>query len=485
MTDTARTSRSGESRDDAVVEAGVQPDTAADRVLERAELEGIALIRCLYVDHGGVVRGKAAARPALAERLRTGIGHTRAMQAMSALDDLQPVEGLTPVGEVRIVPDPATYAPLPYAPGAASMLADLVRLDGRPWEACPRSFLKQAVSDLATEGYALQAAFEPEFTLGHRQPDPGGVDRLVPIDDSRCYSTTGFDLAHDYAIALVRALQEQGLQVQHYYPELGHGQQELSIGHADALRAADNQVTYRETVRGLAWRQGMWASLAPKPIPDQAGNGAHLHVSLWDVATADRAGDRNVLYDPRDGNGLSEVGYQFIGGVLAHLPGLLALTAGSVNSYRRLAPRSWASAYTCFGPDNREAAVRICSPYWGVEQGSANLEIKPTDSTANPYLALGCVIYAGLDGIRNKLDPGQALAVDPASLAKEERTRRGIARLPETLGDALDALEGDELLMEALGPLRRTAYLTVKRSEVAAFAERDYAYECFQHFVTY
>ncbi len=468
----------------------MQPDTATDRVLERVEVDTIDLVRFLYVDHGGVVRGKAAARPALADRMRTGIGHTRAMQAMSAVDDLQTVEGLTPVGEVRLVPDPATFAPLPHAPGAAAMTADLVDLDGQPWDACPRTFLKQAIVDLAAEGHALVAAFEPEFTLGRREAGPGdpgdGVDRLVPIDDSRCYSSTGFDLAHDYTIALVRALHEQGLTVQHYYPELGHGQQEVSIGRAPALRAADNQVFYRETVRGLAWRHGLWASLAPKPIPDQAGNGAHLHVSLWDGGSDGEPGQHNAFHDPRDQHGLSEIGYHFIGGLLAHVPGLMALTCGSVNSYRRIAPMHWSSAYTCYGPDNREAAVRVCSPYWGAEHDSINLELKPSDSTGNPYLALGACIYAGLDGIRNKTDPGESLGVDPATLTEGERDRRGIRRLPETLTAALDALERDDVLAAALGPLRRTAYLTVKRSEAEAFAARDDpAYECFQHFVTF
>lgn len=465
--------------------ATVQPETTADRVLERVGVEDLHLVRFLYVDHGGVVRGKAAARSTLPTRMHTGIGHTRAMQAMNALDDLQPVDDLTPVGEVRLVPDPATFVPLPYAAGAAAMMADLVRLDGQPWEACPRAFLKDAIAELAGEGYAPVAAYEPEFTLGQRHPGEAGIDRLVPVDDSRCYSTTGFDRAHDYAIALVRTLEEQGLEVQHYYPELGHGQQELSIRHAGALRAADNHVTYRETVRGFAWREGLWASLAPKPIPDQAGNGAHLHLSLWETDENGAAGGRNVLYAPDGEHGLSKTGSHFVGGLLAHLPGLLALTCASVNSYRRLAPMCWSSAYTCYGPDNREAAVRVCSPFWGEEPETANIEFKPSDSAGNPYLALGACIHAGLDGIRRGLDPGPALEVDPATLSAAERERRGIHRLPETLPDALDALERDPVLMGALGPLRSRAYLAVKRSEAAAFAQRDTAYECFQHFVTF
>jgi glutamine synthetase len=474
-----------------VEKMGLSEVDAAVSVRERADAEGLDLIRFLYVDHAGVVRGKAASRTSLAERMRSGIGLTLAMQAMTMLDQLQPVAGTGPVGEVRLVPDPASFVVPPHAPGVGAMMADLVRLDGEPWEACARSFLKQAVAALAGEGYALVAAFEPEFTLGRRvAPAEGegtageGIERLEPIDRSLCFSTSGFDAAHDYAIELVRALQAQGIEVEQYYPELGHGQQELSIRHAEALRAADNQVWYRETARGLAARQGLWASFAPKPIPDQAGNGCHLHASLWRL---DEDGEprRNAFYDQGDRNGLSEVAYHFIGGLLAHLPALVALTCGSVNSYRRLTPRSWSSSYTCYGMDNREAAVRIASIIWDAPESSTNLELKCSDATGNPYLALGAYIHAGLDGIRNKLDPGESTDVDPDTLSAEARRRRGIRRLPDSLPAALDALEADELLMEALGPLRRDAYLTVKRAEAAAFAARDTAFECYQHFMTF
>src|SRR5216683_890889 len=259
-------------------------DEAVGAVVERAAAEQISMVRFLYADHGGIIRGKATATAGLRARISSGIGHTVAMMAMSMLDHLQPVEGMGPVGEVRIVPDPRTFVTLPYAPGAGAMLADLVQPDGEPWAACSRTFLKQAIAELGSAGYALNAAFEPEFTLGRREADPaGGPDRLVPSDDSLCYSSTGFHHAHEYITDLVYALGAQGMQVEHYYPELGHGQQEVSIRHADALRAADNHVLYRETVRGVAFRGGMWASLAPKPVPDQAGNGTHLHGSLVEL----------------------------------------------------------------------------------------------------------------------------------------------------------------------------------------------------------
>jgi glutamine synthetase len=456
------------------------PSYARDAVA-RAQAADLELVRFLYADHGGVIRGKAAATRFLPERIASGIGHTVAMMAMTMMDTLQPVEGMGPVGEVRIKPDPATFVELPYAPGAGAMLADLVRPDGEPWEACARSFLKQAIAELAADGLAMSAAFEPEFTLGRREPDPaGGPDRLAPADDSLCYSATGFHQAHDFTIELVRALNAQGLQVEHYYPELGHGQQEVSIRHAPALQAADNHVLYRETVRGVAFRRGQWASLAPKPIEDQAGNGAHLHASLSSLD-----GGIPIFARASDPYGLSPAGYHFIGGLLAHLPAVLALTCGSVNSYRRLQPRFWSSAYSVYGMDNREAAVRICSPLGGDAASSVNLEFKPSDSSANPYLALGGFIYAGLDGIRRRLDPGEAVNVDPATMTQAERDAAGARRLPLTLPEALDALEADELLLGALGPLRSTAYLSVKRAEAAAFADHDAAWECFQHFLRF
>ena len=449
----------------------------------RAEAEGVCLVWFLYADHGGIIRGKAASATALPARMATGIGHTVAMMAMSMLDHLQPVDGMGPVGEVRIMPDPATFVPLPYAPGAAAMVADLVHPGGEPWQACARTYLKEAVASLAAQGYAMTAAFEPEFTLGRREPSPdGGPDRLVPADDSLCYSATGFHLAHDYTVDLLSALEAQGLEVESYYPELGHGQQEMSVRHAPALRAADNHVLYRETVRGVAFRRGMWASLAPKPIADQAGNGAHLHMSLRDAGPGGQPGQQAVFYDPHDRYLLSQTGYHFIGGLLDHLPALVALTAGSVNSYRRLVPQMWSSAYTVYGMDNREAAVRICSPMRDDPAGTVNLELKPSDSSANPYLALGACIHAGLDGIRRKLDPGEAVNVDPATLTDAQRAAVGARRLPTSLAEALDALAADDLLMESLGDLRRRAYLAVKRSEVAAFAGADPAYECFEHF---
>jgi glutamine synthetase len=319
----------------------------------------------------------------------------------------------------------------------------------------------------------VRAAFECEFSLAVKQP--GGA--FAPLDESLCFSTVGMATAAPVMDDIVAALEAQRIPVEQYYPELGHGQQELSIGHAPALEAADRQVFYRETVRAVAHRHGLWASLAPKPFVDQAGNGAHIHWSLWDAA-----GRRSRMYDPRGRYGVSALGYHFIAGVLEHLPALLALTCPSVNSYRRLQPHFWSSAFTAWGPDNREAAVRVPSTFPSDRAGSTNAELKASDSSSNPYLALGGLLAAGLDGVTRKLDAGEPVLLDPGALSEREREQRGIQRYPTTLDAALDRLERDPVLMSALGPTLARAYLAVKRSEAAAFGREDATFETKHHF---
>jgi glutamine synthetase len=445
------------------VEVHTATERDAQTVAQHAEQAGVRLVRFLYCDNGGIVRGKATHVQGLARRMREGIGQSLAMQAFAGFDALAPVAGMGPVGEFRLLPDPTTFVVLPYAPHSGMLLCDLYAQDLQPWAACPRTFLKRMVAAAADEGIAVEAAFEHEFYLARALPE-GGYE---PYDHSLCYSSAGFDSSAEIIDDIVAALEHQSIQIEQFMPELGPGQQEISIAHASALHAADHAIQVRETVRGVAHQHGVVASFAPKPFLDQAGSGAHIHFSLWGVHSGEHAG-QNLLYDP---NGpISTLGKAFIAGVLAHLPALLALTCASANSYRRLLPHFWASAYSAYGVDNREAAVRIPSPFWGREAESTNLELKPADHSGNPYLALGGLIAAGLDGVRHRLDPGEPVDVDPASLSDEERERRGIARLPQSLDAALDALASDIVLRDALGPTLATAYIAVKRLEAQHFA---------------
>ena len=436
---------------------------------------GVRLVRFLYCDNGGVVRGKAAHVERVEDRIRTGIGLTVAMQAMNSLDQLQSVEGMGPVGEIRLVPDPETFTLLPYAPRTAAMLCDHVGLDGQPYEAGPRNFLKRMASRLAERSMVFACAVENEFSLAR---EVNG--RYEPIDSSLCFSTIGMNAAQEVIDAIIEALELQDIHVEQYYAELGHGQQEISVTHPPALAAADTQILVRETIRGVAARFGLAASLAPKPWPDQAGNGGHVHFSLWN-----EVGERNLFYDPEGRYGLSRMAERFIAGVLAHTPALLALTAPSFNSYQRLLPHYWSSAYTCWGPDNREATIRVPSTFWDMEQRSTNLEFKPIDASCNPYLAFGAIIAAGLDGMEKDMEPPAPVTVDPATLSDEEREAGRIRRYPTTLEESLKALESDDVLMRELGHLLARSYLAVRRSEWEAYSAMDEESQYRNHFLKY
>ena len=440
------------------------------RVVGRAEQVGLRLIRFLYCDNDGVIRGKATGLSRLGERLETGIGLTVAMQAFSMLDRLAPVEGMGPVGEIRLVPDPETFVVAPYAPHVGVLLVDMMTPDRQPYAADGRHFLKRMIQRASSFGLELAAAFEPEWTLAKRH-DEG----WMPIDRSLCFSSEGMAGAAEVIDEVVAALEAQGLVVEQYYPELGWGQQELSIRFAPALRAADAHIYYRETVRGVAQRHGLEASFAPKPWPDQPGNGCHLHFSAWGRAVG------NLFAEPAAPHGLSEIACRFMAGVLDHLSGLLALTCASVNSYRRLQPQTWASAYRVWGPDNREAALRVASTFWGHEAESTNVELKASDSSANPYMALGGLIAAGLDGLERELKLPPPVTVDPHSLDEAGRASAGAVRLPRSLDEALQKLRADQVLMEALGDRLSTSYIAVKESDIEGFAAEDEVFEYASH----
>jgi glutamine synthetase len=387
--------------------------------VKEAREADLRLVRFLWCGNDGTVRAKASAVGGLEGRIESGIGLTVAMQAMNGLDHLQPVEGMGPVGEVRLVPDPETFRVLPYAPRTGAMLVDLIQLSGEPAPQCPRSFLKRTAERLEERAGVLEASFENEFSLA-RVVDGA----FVPVDSSLCFSTIGLTASQDYVDALVGALERQEIGLEQYYAELGHGQQELSTAHAPALRAADEQILVRETVRGVA-------------------------------------------------SGLE------------HLPGLCGLTAPSFNSYHRIIPQYWAGAFTCWGHDNREAPVRVPSLFRGSEEASTNVELKAADASCNPYLAIGGLIAAGLDGLERELEPPEPVEVDPATIAEDERAARGILRLPATQEEALDALAADQVLTTALGPTLTTSYLAVRRSEWAAYSAGDEAFEQQGHFSKY
>jgi glutamine synthetase len=255
---------------------------------------------------------------------------------------------------------------------------------------------------------------------------------------------------------IAEAFISQGLKVEGYYPESGPGQQEVNIRCAEALRAADQQIIYRETVRGEATRHGLVASFLPKIFEDKAGSGCHLNFSLW------REG-KNISGDPQQATAISPEAGAFIAGILDHLPALCAVTIPSKTSYRRIQPHFWAGAFRAWGYQNREAAVRVCKNKQG--NRASRFEYKTADATANPYIALGALIAAGLDGLSRNLELPEEVTVDPALISEEQRSAERIDRLPQNLGEALDALRKDIVLPEAMGVELARSYIAVRQHE--------------------
>jgi glutamine synthetase len=449
----------------------------AQDVLNVCRTSEVELIRFIYCDFSGAQRGKVTAIDDLPNRLKHGINQTRAQMAFTLLDTVVPIEGMEPVGELRMLPDPDTLTVLPWAPSHASMCCDLVDKDGSRYGACTRTFLKDMIARAAERGLRIQAAFEPEFYLGVRNAQTG---KWQPADNSGIYAETGLDLQAQFLTDITRAVRAMGMQPEMVIHEGGPGQEEISIHHAPALRAADNQMKLRSAVRGVALQHGYYASFAPKPFPWTFGSGAHVHLSVWDTAT-----DRNLMYDPAAEETFSDFGRHFVGGILKHLPGLIALTCPSFNSYRRLQARSWSTAYTCWGYDNRQAAVRAASPFWGREAETSNIEIKAVDGSSNPFLALGGIIAAGLDGLEHGLDPGEPLAVDPSDLSEAELERRGIHPVPSSLRAAIGEFASDPLFKSVMPELMWRAYQQVKLAECDGFEAADEDFEIERHFYAF
>ncbi|HKH58508.1 MAG TPA: glutamine synthetase family protein [Rubrobacter sp.] len=411
-------------------------------------------VRFVFVDHAGIPKCKAVHRDGFEGRARAGVGLAKGVLALDPSGALHPESGLSPVGECRLIPDLSTLTPLPFARGQAMVSVDMTEPDAStPWEGCPRSALKRVLARLSERGYGSLASYEAEFYVW---------DADGPLDRTPYAGSYALTSAADFVAELAGTLEEMDIRPEQCHAEVGQGNLELSVGEDEALAAADKRVMVLEAIRGVAHKMGLETTMAPKPYLEGAGNGHHLHVSLYED-------EAPVLFDAS--GTLSGPGSGFVAGILEHLPSVMAFTAPSPNSYQRLAPGMWASAYAAYGLDNREAAVRLASPVAGRESATANVELKPVDVTSNPYLALSAVLAAGMDGMDRGLDPGEPTMVDPATLSDEERASRGILPLPASLDEALDTLEEDHVLIEALGePLVRT-HVAVARAQAAMARE--------------
>jgi len=460
-----------------------------------SQLDLVALVCC---DLGAIVRGRSLPSLELANSLDSGVGWVPANHALTPLGPLAEVNPFGSTGDLRLRPDAETHVRLEGDPDTTVLefvLCDIVETDGRPWQCCPREFLREALAELESElGASVMASFEHEFQLVREAPAE------LP------FSLAAQRAAEPFASSVMAALQEAGAQPERFMAEFADHQYEVPVAPAAGISCADRSVVVREVVREVARRQGMRASFVPLADPSAPGNGAHIHFSLLDASGAP------LLYDSARPGCLSELAERFAAGILLHADALCALCAPSPCSALRLAPHHWSAGAVCVGQRNREALLRIppllslagapsgADPSGPTREGiperaqagrqageaaQMRLEYRAADAAANPYLALGALVRAGLDGVRRELPAPSILELDPSELDAAERARYRVAGLPDSLEAALQALAGDEQARAWMSPLLYDAYVDLKRAELEAVAGLDDGEVCARYAAVY
>jgi glutamine synthetase len=366
--------------------------------------------------------------------------------------------------DIIAMPDPTTLTILPWRPNIARLACN-VTVEGEAWPYCPRTILRNALARIAEQGYELRIGAELEYFLLRRGED-GSLQLADPLDtlEQPCYDMRALTRNLDFVSEVANAVTGLGWDNYATDHEDANGQFEQNFQFDEALSTCDRSIFFRYMVESLAQQRGLLATFMPKPFANLTGNGCHFHVSLW--KDGQNVFHRDPAEDPR-GLGLSEIGYQFIGGLIAHAKSYIAITAPTVNSYKRLivgAPTSgatWAPAYVSYGHNNRTQMLRVAGP--------GRVEDRTVDGSCNPYLAAAAMLCAGMDGIARELDPGRHNDANLYTMSPADRQAAGIEMLPANLLDATRELEGNAVLREGLGTTRRGDYvdyfIEVKRRE--------------------
>lgn len=385
-----------------------------------------------------------------------------ASQIEKAVNNQIMIDGSSIEGFVRIHesdqylrPDLSSFTVLPWRPQhgkVARLICDVYNPDGTPFVGDPRGVLKRALARAEAMGYSFNVGPECEFFLF--QTDAEGNPTTKTSDTAGYFDLGPLDHGEGTRREICLALEQMGFEIEASHHEVAAGQHEIDFKYADALTAADNIMTFKLTVKSLAQKNGLHATFMPKPIFGVSGSGMHTNMSLF------RDG-KNAFYDPSDKLGLSKEAYSFIAGLLAHVRGMSAITNPLVNSYKRLVPGYEAPCYLAWSASNRSALIRIPA----ARGQSTRVELRCPDPATNPYLALAVCLAAGLDGIENDMTPPPEITENIFEMDEAERREKGIANLPGSLVEALDAMRQDPLIMDVLGEHTSSHYLAGKTAE--------------------
>ena len=422
----------------------------ADEAKKLLKDNDVKFVLAQFVDIHGAAKTKAVPADHLDDVLTAGAGF-----AGFAVWGL----GIEPHGpDYMAVGDLNCISLVPWQPGYARIACD-GHVHGKPWDYDTRVVLKKQIARLAEKGYKLYTGLEPEFSL--LKKDANG--KIVPCDPSDtltkpCYDYKALSRVRGYMEDLVSSMKAVGVDVYQIDHEDANGQFEINYTFDECLTSADHYIFFKMAASEIANDHGLICSFMPKPFANRPGNGMHMHMSLGPVE-----GKGNLFEDKSDPNGLklSKLAYHFLGGILKHAPALAAICAPTVNSYKRLVVgrsltgATWAPAYISYGDNNRSTMVRV---------PKGRLELRLPDGACNPYLATAAVIAAGLDGIDRELKPGTPRNVNLYEWSEAQLAEAGIGLLPQNLNAALDALEGDALIRNALGPVA-DEFVKLKRME--------------------
>ncbi|RDI71634.1 type I glutamate--ammonia ligase [Halopelagius longus] len=421
--------------------------SAAQDVIDEIEENDVDFLRLQFTDILGTVKNVAVPATQAEKAFTEGIYF-----------DGSSIEGFVRIQEsdMRLKPDPETFAILPWRDGrSARLICDVINTStGEPFEGDPRYVLKQAIARAEEMGYEINAAPEPEFFLF--EEDEEGRATTNTNDAGGYFDLAPKDLASDVRRDIIYGLESMGFEIEASHHEVAEGQHEINFEYDDALTTADNVGTFRTVVRAIAAQHDLHATFMPKPIARINGSGMHTHLSLF---TED---GENAFHDGDDEFDLSETAKQFLAGILEHAPAITAVSNPTVNSYKRLVPGYEAPVYVAWSDRNRSALIR--KPAARVPAAS-RIEARFPDPSCNPYLAFAALIHAGLDGIEKGLDCPDPVRENIYEFDEKKREEYGIETLPSNLGEAVEALEGDEVVQSALGEHIYEKFVEAKSQE--------------------
>lgn len=431
-------------------------------ILKKAEEKNVKFVRLQFVDILGTIKNVAITIQQLPAALDGKI-----------MFDGSSIEGYTRVNEsdMYLKPDYGTFTVFPWRPmdgAVARLMCDVFTPEGKPFKGCPRSILKKVIKEAREMGFEMYVGPEPEFFLFEK--DENGRPTTITNDKGGYFDLSPVDLGENTRRDIVLALEEMGFSVEASHHEVAPGQHEIDFKYENALKTADNIATFKFVTKIIAMQHGLHATFMPKPLFGEAGSGMHVNQSLF------RNGE-NAFYDPDNELKLSQLAYNYIGGILKHAPAITAISNPIINSYKRLVTGYEAPVYISWSTQNRSALIRVPS----ARKKGTRVELRSPDPAANPYLAMAVILKAGLDGIKNKIEPGEQVTEDIFSMTVEERSACGIQSLPGDVMEAVECLNQDEVIKNTLGDHVFSKFVEGKLIEWEVYRTRVHGWELEQY----